>query len=65
MTFAVQLGYLVPPSIFEYGLSINNCLQHFALVITFVILAYESAINAYKFIKDKIIKRKNKEEVNS
>lgn len=58
MLFPVQLGYLVSPDIFPFGLSVNNCLQHFAMIIIFCMLTCESIINIFRFFQRKIKERK-------
>ncbi len=49
MLIPVQFGYLVPPEIFPCGLSVNNCLQSFAMVTVFCLLCYESVANIVKW----------------
>ena len=56
MLIPVQFGYLVPPNIFDYGLSMNNFLQHFAMIIIFCMLLCESVVNICRFCKRKLKK---------
>lgn len=56
MLIPVQFGYLVPPEIFPYGLSVNNCLQSFAMILAFCLLSYESIENLVRLC---LKKRKN------
>ncbi len=48
MLIPVQFGYLVSPDFFPYGLSVNNFLQHFAMIIVFCMLLCESVINLFR-----------------
>ena len=58
MLIAVQFGYLVPPTIFPYGLSMNNFLQHISMIIMFILLSCESAVGLFIFVKKRIISTK-------
>lgn len=52
----LQFGYLVSPQIFVegHGLPMNNCLQHFALIIIYCLLSCESITNIIRLCKNKI-----------
>ena len=63
MLIPVQFGYLVPPEIFPYGLSINNFLQHFAMLIVFCLLSCESILNIFRFCKNKMKKQDKTAEI--
>lgn len=54
MLIPVQFGYLVSPEVFKAGISINNFMQHVAMITAFGLLSLGSIRNVCKKISDRV-----------